>query len=488
MNAHTPMSQTASGISHWPDTDVIDARLKALIKQPIRPIRSEHMEKVQAYFEHNCPTSKQLATSAAQVIPGGIQHNLAFNYPFPLAMKSAQGAHLEDVDGNRYIDFLQAGGPTLLGSNDPVVQEKVIETLRECGPSTGLLHEYEVKLAELVCRYVPSVDMFRMLASGTESVMGAIRLARAYTGKKWVIKIGGAYHGWSDQMVYGMRIPGTGRREAVGIPSGSTHYTQESFPNDLAAIRRRLLLNRLRGGTAAIIVEPLGPESGTRPARKDFNENLRKLCDEFGALLIFDEVVSGFRVGMSGAQGYFGVLPDLTIFGKCLTGGYPMAGGIGGRREVMLLLAGGIGGKQTKRAFVGGTLTANPLSCVAGYHTLLELEKRNAPVVAGRAGDRITAGLSEIVERLGLPYVVYNQGSVVHLQTSGVLLLNVRNPIQLMREVNPRKHMMEEMGAAYMAHGLVTLAGSRLYTSAADTDAIIDEALNRFEDVFKLVV
>ncbi|WP_322980293.1 aspartate aminotransferase family protein [Pseudomonas sp. C11] len=488
MNAPTAPIPATSGISRWPDTAAVDARLKALITQPIRPIRREHMQKVHDYFEHNCRASKQLAGRAAEVIPGGIQHNLAFNYPFPLAMKNALGAHLEDIDGNRYIDFLQAGGPTLLGSNDPVVQEKVIETLRECGPVTGLLHEYEVKLAELVCKHVPSVEMFRMLASGTESVMGAIRLARAYTNKKWIIKIGGAYHGWSDQVVYGMRIPGTGRREALGIPSGSTSYTQESFPNDLAAIRRRLWLNRLRGGTAAIIVEPLGPESGTRPAHKDFNANLRKLCDEFGALLIFDEVVSGFRVGMGGAQGYFGVMPDLTIFGKCLTGGYPMAGGIGGRRDIMMMLAGGIGGKQGKRAFVGGTLTANPLSCVAGYHTLLEMEKRNACAIAGRAGDRMATGLAQIIERLGLPYVVYNQGSVVHLQTSGVLLLNVRNPIQLMREVNPRKHMMEEMGAAYMAHGLVTLAGSRLYTSAADTDEIVDEALNRFEDVFKMVI
>ncbi|MEK1905867.1 MAG: aminotransferase class III-fold pyridoxal phosphate-dependent enzyme, partial [Pseudomonas sp.] len=199
MNASTQPDPQTSGISHWPDTDAIDTRLKALIKQPIRPIRRENMDKVLGYFNNQCQASKRLAEQAATVIPGGVQHNLAFNYPFALAMKSAQGAHLEDVDGNRYIDFLQAGGPTLLGSNDPVVQEKVIETLRDCGPVTGLLHEYEFKLAELVCRHVPSVEMFRMLASGTESVMGAIRLARAYTGKKWVIKIGGAYHGWSDQ-------------------------------------------------------------------------------------------------------------------------------------------------------------------------------------------------------------------------------------------------------------------------------------------------
>ncbi|AJQ94013.1 aspartate aminotransferase family protein [Gynuella sunshinyii] len=487
MNMQQQTPDQSFGISHWPDTDEIYARLNTLVKQPIRPIRREHMDKVMAYFEQRCQTSKQIAEHAKTVIPGGVQHNLAFNYPFALAVKEANGAHLTDVDDNRYIDFLQAGGPTLLGSNDPVVQQKVIETIQNCGPVTGLLHEYEVKLAELVCRHVPSVDMFRMLGSGTEAVMGAIRLARAYTGRKRVIKIGGAYHGWSDQMVYGMRIPGTGRHEAHGIPRSSTAFTQESFPNHLAAIRRKLMFNRLRGGTAAIIVEPLGPESGTRPVTREFNAGLRQLCDEFGALLIFDEVVSGFRVGMSGAQGYFNVTPDLTIFGKCLTGGYPMAGGIGGRKDIMMVLAGGIGASGSKRAFVGGTLSANPLSCVAGYYALEEMDKRNAAFHAGRAGDRLTAGLSDIIERLKLPYVVYNQGSVVHLQTSGVLLLNARNPIKLLKEVKPRKHMMEEMGAAYMAHGLVTLAGSRMYTSMADTDDIIDEALNRFEDVFKLV-
>ncbi len=349
-----------------------------------------------------------------------------------------------------------------------------------------MFHEYEVKLAELVRHYMPANEMFRMLGSGTEGVMGAIRLARAYTGKSWVIKVGGAYHGWSDQMVYGMRLPGTGRREAIGIPRSATHFTQESFPNDLAALRRRLWLNRLRGGTAAVIVEPLGPESGTRPAHRDFNAGVRALCDEFGALLIFDEVVSGFRIGMGGAQGYLGVKPDLTVFGKCLTGGYLMAGGIGGRRDVMMLLAGGIG-NTSKRAFVGGTLSANPLSCAAGYFAILEMARTNAPVLAGRAGDRLCRGLNEIINRLGLPYVAYNQGSVVHLQTSAVLLLSTRNPLKLLKEVNARKHMMEEMGAAYTAHGIITLAGSRLYTSMADTDEVIDDALNRFEAVLRLV-
>jgi glutamate-1-semialdehyde 2,1-aminomutase len=476
----------AYGISEWHDTDVLYERLKELVRQPARPIRAENMTGVLRYFEEKCGKSRQLSTEAAAVIPGGVQHNLAFNYPFPLAIASARDAWLTDVDGNRYIDFLKAGGPTLLGSNNEAVRQKVHELLDSCGPVTGLLHEYEVKLAQAVCEAMPAVEMFRMLGSGTEAVMAAIRLARAYTGRKWIIKIGGAYHGWSDQMVYGMRIPGTGRREATGIPRQTTAFIQERFPNDLDALRRTLWLNRLRGGTAAIIVEPLGPESGTRPVHRDFNRELRKLCDEFNSLLIFDEVVTGFRVGMGGAQGYFGVKPDITVLGKCLTGGYPMAGGIGGRREVMMLLVGGIG-TTTKRAFVGGTLSANPLSSAAGYFSLQEMKRTNAAVKAGRAGDRLRKGLDEIIRRLNLPYVAYNQGSIVHLQTSAVMLMSMRNPIKVMREASSRKHVMEEMGAAFSAHGIITVAGSRIYTGLADTDAVIDDALNRFEDVLKLV-
>lgn len=474
-------------ISEWPDTDAIYARLRELIRQPIRPIRRERMAEFLDYFEKKCARSKALTNEARQYIPGGVQHNLAFNYPFPIAIERAEGAYLWDVDGNRYIDFLQAGGPTMLGSNYRPVREKVFELLQSCGPVTGLFHEYELKLARLLNRLMPSIEMFRMLGSGTEGVMAAIRAARAFTGKRKVIKVGGAYHGWSDQMVYGLHISGTGRLEAKGIPRGCSRDTQEFYPNDLGALRRLMMLNRLRGGTAAVIVEPVGPESGTRPVPFDFNRQVRALCDEFGALLIFDEVVTGFRLGMGGAQGYFGVKPDLTVFGKCIAGGYPMAGGVGGRREVMACFAAGIGGGTGERAYIGGTLSANPLSCVAGYYALLEMERTNAPVIAGRAGDRLTRGLNEIIARYRLPFVAYNQGSIVHLETSGVMLLDFKNPLRLLREVKSRKHMIEEMGAAYMAQGIITLAGSRLYTSMADTDAIVDDALDRFETVLSSV-
>jgi glutamate-1-semialdehyde 2,1-aminomutase len=473
-------------ISQYPDVEDIYRRLDALVRQPMRRVRPEVMQQYLDYFEQKCARSKALTDQAKRFIPGGVQHNLAFNHPFPIAIEKADGAYLWDVDGNRYIDFLQAGGPIVLGNNYAPVRQKVIEMLQSCGPVTGLFHEYELKLAELINRFMPNVEMFRMLGSGTEAVMAAIRAARTFTKKKKIIKVGGAYHGWSDQMVFGMHIPGTGRMEAKGIPGGSSAQTQEFFPNDLGALKRLLIKNRIFGGTAAVIVEPVGPESGTRPVPFDFNKKVRELCSEFGALLIFDEVVTGFRLGLGGAQGYFGVKPDMTIFGKCITGGYPMAGGVGGRSDIIQSFAAGIGGSG-QRAYVGGTLSANPISCVAGYFALLEMERTNAPVIAGKAGDRLTKGLQAIIERYRLPFVAYNQGSIVHLETSGVMLLDFKNPLRLLKEMNPRKHMIEEMGSAYMANGLITLAGSRMYTSLADSDAVIDDGLARFEKVLSSV-
>jgi glutamate-1-semialdehyde 2,1-aminomutase len=201
----------AYGIAVWHDTAAVYERLAALVAQPPRPIRRERMDEFLAYFDSRCCRSRALTDDAKQVIPGGVQHNLAFNYPFPLAVERAEGAYLWDADGNRYIDFLQAGGPTVLGSNYAPVRDKVREVIAACGPVTGLFHEYELKLARLVQRYMPSIEMLRLFGSGTESVMAAVRAARAHTGHKKVIKAGGAYHGWSDQMVYGLHVPGTRR-------------------------------------------------------------------------------------------------------------------------------------------------------------------------------------------------------------------------------------------------------------------------------------
>jgi L-ribulose-5-phosphate 4-epimerase len=474
-------------ISEYLDVDDTLRRLRALVAQPVRGLRHDAMLDVLNYFDTKCRASLEITERAKLRIPGGVQHNLAFNYPFPLAMDKAEGAYLTDRDGNVYIDFLQAGGPTILGSNHPGVNSSVADVIRESGPVTGMFHEYELRLAETIHRYMPHVEMYRSLGSGTEAVMAAVRAARAFTGRKMVVKVGGAYHGWSDTMVYGLRVPGTYRMNAKGIPFGATSRTREAFPNDLGQLKRKLLENRLRGGTAAVIVEPVGPESGTRPVPYDFNAKVRELCDEVGALLIFDEVVTGFRLGMGGAAGYFGVTPDLTVLGKAVSGGYPMAGGVGGRSDIMAVFGSGLDGKSGAHIQVGGTLSANPLSCAAGYFAIEEMARTNAPVVAGRAGDRLTRGLQRIIDRYGLPYVAYNQGSIVHLECSGVMLLDARHPLKLLKENKPRKRLMEQMGAAYAAHGIITLAGSRMYTSMADTDAVIDDALARFDQVFAQV-
>ncbi|HMV16232.1 MAG TPA: aminotransferase class III-fold pyridoxal phosphate-dependent enzyme, partial [Chitinophagales bacterium] len=281
--------------------------------------------------------------------------------------------------------------------------------------------------------------------------------------------------------------PGTKFFDAKGIPFMMHWNTQAVPPNDIEALETTMKWNRLRGGTAAVIVEPLGPESGTYPLYRAYTQQVRDLCDKYGALLIFDEVVTAFRVGMSGAQGYLGVMPDLTVFGKVVAGGYPSAGGLGGRADLMDGLAAGLqGGKKVK---VGGTMAANPLSSCAGYYTLEEIKRTGACAIAGKAGDRMTKGLNQLIDKYGVPFVAYNQGSICHLETAGTLFvkINFLKIKSVLGEINKRKKLMEEYGAAYMAEGVVTLAGSRLYTSMADTDDVIDEALNKFENVFKNV-
>ncbi|MDO5494881.1 MAG: aminotransferase class III-fold pyridoxal phosphate-dependent enzyme [bacterium] len=478
-----------------PSVQHVIAELDELITTPIHSISPEALEAYERdYFEARCPKSKAMIEEAQDVIPGGVQHNLAFNHPFPLVFTKAEGAHLTDLDGNEYLDFLQAGGPTVLGSNPPEVREEVIELLNTCGPSTGLFHEAEYLLAGLVRDLIPSVDMFRALGSGTEACMAAIRVARLATGKKNVLKMGGAYHGWSDQLAYGLRVPGSKFTQAHGVPLTAFQWTQEFFPGSLDDLERKLRFNKIRGGTAAIMIEPVGPESGTRPITKQFLHGAAALAKKYGALLIFDEVVTAFRISPHGAQGYFGVTPDLTVFGKVIAGGYPGAGGLGGKREYMRYLAAGIQtGDKVKKALVGGTMAATPLSSLAGYVTLKQIAETGACERAAEMGDRLTEGLKDLIAKRNLPFVAFNQGSICHLETVGTMhfAINWSRPWEIptvLKETSKRKKEMEHMGAAYMAEGLVTLAGSRLYTSAAYTEDLIDDALARFDRVFAQVV
>ena len=485
------MAYNGFAIDEYLDAEAVTRQLDELIRRPVYSIRRDKLaDYVQHYFAEKCQGSKAMITRAKTVIPGGVQHNLAFNYPFPIVITRAEGAKLYDIDGNWYYDLLQAGGPTILGSNPPAVRDQVIDLLRTCGPSTGLFHEFEYKLAKKISDLVPSVEMFRMLGSGTEADMVAVRIARLKTGKKNILKMGGAYHGWSDQLAYGIRIPGTRGILSKGVPGFVFKHTGEFFPNDLEDLEQKLRANRRSGGTAAVFLEPMGPESGTRPLSKEFVRGAARLAREYGALLVFDEVVTGFRIGLSGAQGYFGVDPDLTVFGKIIAGGYPGAGGVGGHADCMAHLGAGLdsSGKKVAKAMCGGTLAATPLSCAAGYFTLCEIERTNACEAAGRMGDRLTRGLQSLIAKYHLPFVAFNQGSICHLDSVGTMHFSIdwKKPWtipQILKQTGIRQREMEHMGAAYMAEGIVTLAGSRLYTSAAYTEEMIDDVLSRFDRV-----
>lgn len=482
---------TRFAISQYPDAVAINKELNELIKKPIYSIAPEALKQYEdEYYAKKCQKSKEMIEEAKSVIPGGVQHNLAFNYPFPLVFTKAEGAKLYDIDGNEYYDLLQAGGPTILGSNDPVVRDAVIDLLNTCGPSTGLFHEYEYKLGKKIADSVPSVDMFRMLGSGTEACMCAVRVARLATGKKNILKMGGAYHGWSDQLAWGMRVPGTKNLQSRGVPGFVFKHTQEFFPGDLDDLEKKLWLNKFNGGTAAVYIEPIGPESATRPVSKEFVKGVETLCRKYGALLVCDEVVSGFRIGMAGAQGYYGIDPDLTIFGKVIAGGYPGAGGVAGHRDVMKHLGAGLdsSGKKVKKAMCGGTMAATPISSLAGYTAICEIEKRNACQVAGQRADQLVKGINESIQKYNLPFVAYNIGSVCHLHTVATMQFSIDwgklwEVPGILKETGLRQKEMEHMGAAYMAEGLVTLAGSRLYTSAAYTPEDIDDCIARFDRV-----
>ena len=486
------MAYNGFAIDEYLDAAKVTKQLDELITKPIYSIRPEKLKEYETeYFDTKCAKSKAMITEAKEVIPGGVQHNLAFNHPFPIVIEKAEGAKLYDIDGNWYYDLLQAGGPTILGSNDPVVRDAVIDLIKTCGPSTGLFHEYEYKLAKKISDLVPSVDKFRMLGSGTEACMCALRVARLKTGKKNVLKMGGAYHGWSDQLAYGMRVPGTKGLQSPGVPNFVFKHTDEFFPNDLEDLERKLKRNQANGETAAVYIEPVGPESGTRPVSKEFVRGCEYLAHKYGALLVCDEVVSGFRIGLSGAQGFYDINPDLTIFGKIIAGGYPGAGGVGGHEDCMAYLGAGLdnSGKKVTKAMCGGTMAATPVSCVAGYTAICEIEKRNACEVAGRMGDRLIKGIQESIKKYDLPFVAFNQGSICHLDTVGTMhfAIDWKKPWtipEILNQTDARKKEMQHMGAAYMAEGVVTLAGSRLYTSAAYTEEMIDDVIARFDKVF----
>lgn len=463
----------------------VHAKAKALWDNPIPRLKPEAVAEYEKYFEEKCSKSRELCKEAVDLIPGAVQHNLSLNHPFPVAMKKVEEAYFYDIDGNRYINYLQAGGPTMLGSNDPDVRAKVIELMNTDGAVTGLLSEHEVNLTKLVQKHIPHVEMMRMFASGSEADMAMARLCRAYTGKPNIIKQQGGYHGWNDTFEYDYGLAGSKDMLAVGVPASYRENISAVPINDIDALRRQFEENEKAGGTACFVMEPLGPDGGSKPVYYEYPQQVRELCDEFGALLVFDEVITAFRVALGSAAKILGVTPDLSVFGKVLTGSYPMAGGVGGRRDIMQHFAPPEGADYGK-VHVGGTLSANPMSCVAGYYSLLKQEEIGGNDIAADAAEKLASGLKEIFAKYDLPFSAYAQPAIVHIDVTGILGIQITddNKADIMAKYPERAKAMNEFGMALMAEGVVTLAGRRLYTCAATSDEVIADTLERFDRLF----
>jgi glutamate-1-semialdehyde 2,1-aminomutase len=457
------------------------AKIKNIVNQPMRKFKSEELKGIIERYHKNHPKSKEAYYRARKIIPGGVEHNLAFNFPFPLASKKVYDCWMETVDDIKLLDYLMCGGPIILGHNYPPLIEKVVEVIQEIGPCHGITHEYEYLAAEQIQKHFPSCEIVRWLQSGTEADMLAIRIARAFTNRKWIVKIGGSYHGWSDQLTYDMHIPGTKMLESHGIPKPVLKFTESVPPNDIEALRE---LFKEKRKIAAVILEPMGGESGANPVRPEFNKEVEELCRENRALLISDEVVCAFRLHMGGGQAYFGFTPDISVFAKIIGHGFPSAAAVGGRADVMSICGAGVSGG--KRAYTGGTIAANPLTCAAAYHAIKLVEETNATQKAGRAGSRLSEGLNEAFEKHELPWFSYNYGATVHFHTSCVFGLDLDDNTQV-GQIPLRKDFMGEMGAALVDQEIISVAGSRFYTCMQHTDEIVDKTIQKIDNICQMI-
>ena len=359
--------------------------------------------------------SRELFARAQQVIPGGVNSPVRAFGPVggtPRMIVSAHGSQLTDVDGNRYCDFIGSWGPMILGHDHPAVRQAVEKAVAD-GLSFGAATEREVEMAELICSMVPSIEMVRMVNSGTEAVMSAIRAARGYTGREKILKFAGCYHGHCDAMLVkaGSGVMTSGVPDSAGVPKGCARDTLTAVYNDPDSVQA--LFEAHKQQIAAVIVEPVAANMGVVPPKPGFLPFLRRLCDENGTLLIFDEVITGFRLGLTGAQGYYGVTPDLTTFGKIIGAGMPV-GAYGGRRDIMKMVA------PLGAVYQAGTLSGNPVAMAAGLSQLYYL--RDHPQVyraLEERGQMIRTGLTKAAEEQQVPICVTGVGSLCCLFFTG---------------------------------------------------------------------
>ncbi len=357
-------------------------------------------------YRHALPASKALFERAQHLFPDGVTHDNRRMQPFPVFIERADGAYKWDVDGRQYIDYWMGHGALILGHNPPHVRDAVIEQATR-GTHYGASHPLEVSWAEWICRLVPCAEHVRFTASGTEATHMALRLARAYTGKRRVIKFAGHFHGWHEGLEVGVQTPYDTAPEP-GQMQEAVEAVVLCPPNDIAAVRQALAV----GDVAAIILEPTGGHFGTVPIIPSFLQQLREEADKAAVVLIFDEVVTGFRVAPGGAQALYGVTPDLATFAKILAGGLP-GGAVAGKADIFTYLATPSASEATKRAKIHhpGTFNANPLSAAAGVAMLSSLADGEATRMANAQAAKLRYGMNDILARERVAWKVYGQHS-----------------------------------------------------------------------------
>ena len=352
--------------------------------------------------------SEKLFERAVKRIPGGVNSPVRAYGAIgeaPRFIERADGCYIYDVDGNRYIDYIDSWGPMILGHNFPAIRESVLKAC-EKGLSFGCATEIEVEMAEFICDRIPHVDMIRMVNSGTEAVMSAIRVARGYTGKNKIIKFAGCYHGHSDCLLVsaGSGVMASGIPDSAGVPAGCTQDTLTAVYNNLESVK--MLFEENEGQIAAVIVEPVAANMGVVLPKEGFLKGLRELCTNHGAVLIFDEVITGFRLAFGGVQERFGIEADLVTYGKIIGAGMPV-GAFGGKREIMEVIA------PVGHVYQAGTLSGNPVAMAAGL-TQLKILKNHPEIYThmSQMGEKLYEGMKELVKKYGKPWKVNHIGSL----------------------------------------------------------------------------
>jgi glutamate-1-semialdehyde 2,1-aminomutase len=344
---------------------------------------------------------------AQTLMPGGVNSPVrAFKsvHMDPIFMERGKGSKIYDIDGNEYIDYVLSWGPLILGhTNDQVVE--ALKKVAESGTSFGAPTLSENKLAKLVKERVPSIEIIRMVSSGTEATMSALRLARGYTGRNKILKFEGCYHGHGDSLLIkaGSGVATLGLPDSPGVPEGIAQNTLTVPYNDLDSVK--LVFEKYGEDLAGVIVEPVAGNMGVVPPQPGFLEGLREITTQYGALLIFDEVMTGFRVGYNCAQGYFNITPDLTCLGKVIGGGLPV-GAFGGKAEIMEKIA------PSGPIYQAGTLSGNPLAMTAGYETLSQLSPEDYQGFIRKA-DMLEKGMMAAAEKYEIPFTCNRAGSMI---------------------------------------------------------------------------